>query len=272
MNKTLSLIAVCASLGAQAQTTPLPYFTGFEDPMTTIDWKPIRKGDTSPYYLWTVDNAPYAGNHALFHGYPVGGSSVTDDWLVSPAFSLPDGGKIDSIRHQFSGFGVPGSGDTVAFYLLTGNPDPALASSVTLLYDFRDTRYVADRVWNKTGNITIPPVTGDAYIAFRYHTVNNWLDVRFDNLAISSSTPTAIRDGYRAGEDFTVFPLPANQSLHIRSSVSFTRMELYDISGRNILRQRFEPVADLSRIPSGSYMLVLTDEQQKKGVVSITKQ
>ncbi|MFA6152371.1 MAG: T9SS type A sorting domain-containing protein [Chitinophagaceae bacterium] len=272
MKKLLCAFAVCIGFNAMAQTKPLPYFTGFEE-LPATDWQVIRKGAASPYYLWKIDSGtPYAGKLSLYHGYPVGGTTVTDDWFVSPAFSLSSGGNIDSIRHNFSGFGTPATGDTVGLYLLSGNPDPALASSVTLLYDFRNTKYTADHAWYKVSNVPIPPVTGNAYIGIRYHTVSNWLDVRFDNLSISSKKPSSIRNVYKQGTDFTVSPVPVMHSLHINSTVPFKWIELYDAMGRRILQQAFEPSIDLSTITSGQYVLVLSDEQQQKGILTITKQ
>lgn len=275
MNKLLSTLTICLGLHATAtaQTKSLPYFTGFEDLMPVSDWQMIRKGDASPYYLWKIDNGtPYAGNLSLYHGYPVGGTSPTDDWFISPAFSLSDGGKIDSIRHNFWGFGTPVAGDTLALYLLKGNPDPALASSITLLHDFRDAKYVNDHTWNKTSNIAIPATTGKAYIGIRYRTVSNWLDVRFDNVSISANKPSSIASRYQQGADFTVSPIPVINTLSINTKIPFQYLELYDVAGRMISRQTFQPSIDLSGFPSGRYTLILTDEQQQKGIVSLIKQ
>ncbi|HTN17514.1 MAG TPA: choice-of-anchor J domain-containing protein [Chitinophagaceae bacterium] len=275
MNKIFSMLSLCLGINTavSAQAKPLPYFTGFEDLMPVSDWQMIRKGATDPSYLWKIDNGtPYAGNLSLYHGYPVGGTAVTDDWFVSPEFSLVDGGKIDSIRHNFSGFGTPAVGDTVALYLLKGNPDPALASSKTLLYDFRDTKYTSDHTWKKTTNIAIPSTTGKAYIAIRYRTVSNWLDVRFDNVRISSNKPSSIGSVYKQGTDFTVSPIPAINTITINTAIAFQSMEIYDITGRMMQQQAFQPGVDLSTLPAGRYTLVLTDAQQQKGILSIIKQ
>ncbi|MBL7711098.1 MAG: choice-of-anchor J domain-containing protein [Chitinophagaceae bacterium] len=276
MNKRLSTLAICLGINAMAtaQTKTLPYVTGFEDPTPVPDWQLIRKGGASdPHYVWKTDNTiRFEGSLSLYHGYPVGSSDLTDDWYVSPAFSLVDGGKIDSVRHHFTGLGVPGAGDTVAFYLLKDNPDPALASAKILLHDFRDTKYKKDFTWYQTKGIAIPATTGKAYIAFRYHTINNWLDVRFDNLGISANKPSSIASLYKAGADFTVSPIPAVNILNINTEIAFQWMELYDVAGRMIKREAFRPGMDLSGIPAGRYTLVLADEQQQKGIVSIIKQ
>jgi len=263
------MLCIGAAFSSGAQTTSLPYFTGFENAMPP--WQMIRKGATDPYYKWSIDNInPYAGTSSIYHGYPVGGTVATDDWFVSPAFSFSTGGKIDSVRHNFSGFGLPQAGDTVAIYLLTGNADPALATK-KLLRDFRGSDYVADHNWNQTTNITIPPTAGTSYIAFRYRTVSNWLDVRFDNLRISGNS-TGLHDSYIAGRDFSIAPNPVVQHLAIRTSIAFAKLNMYDLTGKKIISQVFQKELDLSQLTAGSYILELIDADQHRGFVTIIKQ
>lgn len=270
MNKILTFCALYMAAGplSLAQTTPLPYITGFENAPSL--WQLIRKGHADPFYKWTISNInAYSGN-SLYHGYPVGGTFATDDWYVSPPFSFAAGGKIDSLRHFFSGFGNPQAGDTVAIYLLNGNADPDLASK-TLLYDFRDAKYVPDHTWNKTTNITIPPTSGSCYIAFRYRTVNNWLDVRFDNLGISGIS-TGVHHIYMVGKDFTTVPNPVINSITIHTRVAFRQVNIYNITGKTVYSHPFQSTIDLSHLPAGPYFLELADGNQQKGFLSIIKQ
>lgn len=271
MTKMLTLCALClaASTLAPAQTTSLPYNTGFENAMPP--WQLIRKGYIHPFYEWTIGNStPYAGASSLYHGYPVGATQASDDWFVSPAFSFTTGGKIDSLRHHFSGFGVPQAGDTVAIYLLQGNPDPALATK-TLLHDFRGANYTADNQWNQTTNIAIPPTSGTSYIAFRYYTINNWLDVTFDNLGISGN-PNGLQQVYKPGEDFTVMPNPAANQLTVNTNAAFAWAKIYDMTGKVVYNQRFKRNMDISNLPAGSYFLELSDDSQQKGYITVLKQ
>ncbi len=180
--------AFFTTLTTKAQTS-LPYFTGFDNSLQQAGWQEFRKGDPA-VYQWTLTNmSPYSSSTHLRHDYPVGGTFETNDWYVSPPFNFSAGGKIDSVRAYFSGFSKPGDfyDDTVAIYLLQGSPDPALATSHTLLFDFRGANYQNDDVWRKFSNISIPPTAGQSYIAFYYKTVISWLDVRFDNLSLSAN-------------------------------------------------------------------------------------
>jgi hypothetical protein len=175
-----------ASMATHCQTT-LPYFCGFEP--ADMGWIQVRKA-VSGTYSWVVTNYnQFSGQGTLIHLYPVGGSP-TDDWYISPPFDLSSGGAIDSLRYAFSGYGMPYPNDTVAVYLLSGSTDPYIAQK-TLLFDFRGAEYNYDNTWRKKTNLAIPPSPGISRIGFKYVTVQNWLDVFFDNLAISCKPPDA---------------------------------------------------------------------------------
>lgn len=272
MKKTFIMLAAGLVLHQMAiAQTPLPYSTGF-DTNPPAGWQVFRKGATVVFSEWeqTGTNA-YTAPFSLSHDYPVGGTSATDDWYVSPAFSFAAGGKIDSVRHYFSGFGVPQSGDTVAIYLLKGSADPAAATAKTLLYDFRDTKYANDNTWRKATNITIPITPGSSYIAFRYKTIVNWLDVKFDNLRLSGNA-TGVGEIYKAGAHFTTLPNPVADRLNIRTSEAFERVQLYDMTGRKVMAMTYQPVLNMETLPAGTYVLELVDKYEQKGRTLIVKQ
>ena len=271
MNKLLSAIILSALLFSEADAqTSLPYVEKFNSTTPPGGWQLIRKGDPNPFHMWDINSLNgYDGNYA-FHDYPVGGTVATVDWYVSPPFSFTSGGKLDSVRHHFSGFGIPQAGDTVAIYLLQGSSDPALATK-TLLHDFRGTNYTADATWNKTTNIVIPPTTGTSYIAFRYYTVINWLDVKFDNVGLSGNGVNGVDEVYKHGADFTIAPNPTTNRATIKTATPFVWLKLYDAQGRVVRSEHFAPVMDISALPSGAYFLELTDGGQKRGFTTIHK-
>ena len=189
MKKLITLVVVSSFFFfSSVGQTALPYFTGFDNTAEQAGWTLFRKGSTisSPWAYSLQSQLPYSGPKCLVHYYPV--SEQTLDWFVSPPFDFSSGGKIDSIRFAFTGFSPnPANADTIAIFLLTGNADPDLATSKVQLIDFRNTNYVSDDVWRDTANVIIPASPGLSYIAFKYKGSSSWLDVRFDNLALSSS-------------------------------------------------------------------------------------
>lgn len=209
----LSILLLQVSL-SKAQTS-LPYYTGFDDATQTAGWQAFRKGNADPNYRWMYATfTKYSAPYSLFHHYPVGGTVMTDDWFVSPGFSIPSGGRVDSIRSAFSGFGLPATADTVAIYLLRGSPDPALATSKTLLLDYRGADYSNNDTWT-AHTFSLAAATGTCYLAVRYKTVNNWLDVKFDNLKISSNATTSMRKSTVQEGTLKVYPNPASEELRI---------------------------------------------------------
>lgn len=210
------LSALLLHVNLSRAQTALPYYTGFDNATQTAGWQVFRKGSTDPSYKWTYATfTSYSAPASLFHQYPVGGTVFTDDWFVSPGFSIPSGGRVDSIRSAFSGFGLPDVTDTVALYLLTGSPDPALATTKTLLLDYRGADYSNNDTWKKH-TMLLAATTGTCYLAVRYKTVNNWLDAKFDNLKISALTTTSIQDKVLQEKAITVYPNPASKELKIR--------------------------------------------------------
>ncbi len=255
----LFVFSTCAT----AQTD-LPYYTGFDNATQQQGWTQYRTGDEGDFNEWYyVTINTFSAPQSLYHNYPVGGSEVTDDWYVSPAFDFSGGGMIDSLRYHFSGFGTPFGIDTVGIYLLNGAQDPEIASR-SLLFSFHDTTYVNDNVWRKLENVEIPATSGESYIAFRYTTVVNWLDVRFDNLAISGNSDVGIDQPGWNENVLTVFPNPAKDyaTLSFSENIVISRTELIGMTGKVI---RTYPgnsyVLDFSEVTSGQYVLKVFSER-----------
>jgi hypothetical protein len=246
-------------IGSGFSQVELPYFTGFDNDSQTAGWQDYRLGAESEFYLWATSSAsPFSAPNSLNHTYPVGGSEQTEDWYVSPAFNLPEGGKIDSLRYAFSGFGVPQEGDTVAIYVLTGSQDPALATSQTLLMDFRDEDYSSDNTWRVLTDVEIPPSAEESFIAFRYSTVVNWLDVRFDNLRVSSNTDISVNET-DSELDLSIYPNPSARLISVENKmfqIEGKMVRVFDLSSRELVTQQLiNGKIDISQLPAGTYIL-----------------
>ncbi|WP_118972360.1 T9SS-dependent choice-of-anchor J family protein [Taibaiella koreensis] len=264
MYKKLPAAALCTALlllTAQSKAQiALPYFSGFDNDAQKNGWQQFRKGVASSYQWNYTATAAFSAPNCLAHNYPVGGTDTTNDWFVSPPFNLSTGGKLDSLRYAFSGFGVPGAGDTIAVYLLKGSPDPAVAAARTLLYDFRGEHYSSDNVWRNLTSISLPPTSSVCYIAVQYRTVANWLDTRFDNVRISGNTPISIPSTGKQAPFASLYPNPVGDKLMIKTDAAFTQMAFYDIRGRQIATIPFRKETDLSSFAPGTYIVVCRAE------------
>lgn len=264
MNKTILTLALCsASVFASAQTT-LPYSTSFDNATQQSGWTQYHKGVVNPTYQWEYDGSkPRTGTQCLIHYYPVGGNDTMHDWFVSPEFSFPNGGVIDSIWHAFGGFGDPIPGDTVALYYLTGNQDPELADTKTRLILYTDTSYKNDGVWRVNTNIALPAAS-KGYIAIRYTTEVNWLDVRFDDIYISENGSSSTSNIPNNNGRISIYPNPASDVITIKSSrnESIHTITLQDLTGREVRVSNSNNSMVLEGVQPGVYMVLVETSTQ----------
>ncbi|RQO29676.1 hypothetical protein DBR32_15570 [Taibaiella sp. KBW10] len=254
------------------QITPLPYYENFDN-SANLRWTTYSFGtvdaDDFPWYI-TIHN-PYSPAFSMMHTC---NSSTTqaNNWAVcQKQFSFTAGGRIDSIRTWISSVHPPAIGDTIGIYLLSGNPDPSLATSKILLQDFRGPNFQTD-IWAKTTNIPIPPSPGKSYIAFRYKTANNCINIFLDNMHLSGSGPTGITERFKAGKDFKAVPNPVVNTLTIQSKQQFETVHIYDVVGQKVHTQTFARQIDISFLSPGIYFLELIDHNKNRGIEKIVKQ
>lgn len=256
-------VALGLSHSAKAQTV-YHYFTGFDNAAQKAGWQQFRKGDLGlANWGYATFNA-YSTPERLSHNYPVGGTVPTDDWFVSPGFYFSGGGIIDSLRFNFSGFGTPNTGDTLLLMLLEGSPDPDLATNKTVLKDYY-INYVHDGIWKLDTNIGVDPTNGIGYLAFRYKTTVNWMDVMFDNISLSIIAGAGVNSIDKNNFQFFVYPNPStnnisvsylnNKSQPIEYSVMNCLGQIVFSSLENEQAGNINRVFNLENMPEGIYIL-----------------
>lgn len=248
----------------------LPYSTGFDTASEQAGWVEYKKAATN-YTGWSISstNSQSAPN-CLTHDYsPSSGITLADNWFVSPAFEIENGGKLDQISYMFSGYSVPQADDMIAIYLLQGSQDPDMATQV-LLFDFRGSDYVADYNYRTKTNIDLPPYNGLSYFAIRYKNSNassNWLTVHFDDISISGNTGS-LNDILSNG--INIYPNPVYNELHINTHQLFINsIKIVDNSGRIYFNTKINTYdhikLDVSKLNNGLYFINI---DTKNGLVS----
>jgi hypothetical protein len=184
----LSCLIWLQSFNAQ---TALPYYSGFDNASQKAGWTEYVKGGSLTVGWQYVNFNSYSPGTCLHTIYST--FEDLDNWFVSPSFSIPSGGNLDSIRYLFNGLSQPGINDSICLYLLNGSQDPSFANKV-LLFDFRGSEVINDNVYRKKSNLNLPAFSGLSYFAIRYKCEQSvWLEPQFDNISISSlgSAPIA---------------------------------------------------------------------------------
>lgn len=266
----IGLISISGnSLKAQVS---LPYFSGFENTTQINGWTEYRKANTT-HSNWGINlgttpnpSGAFSGFGYIGHDYsPSTGANLADNWMISPSFSIPNGGILDSIRHKFWGFYVPGAGDTIGLYLLNGSQDPALATSIHLLFDFRNTDYIPDNTYRITTNITLPPMSGSSYFAVRYRNADlssNWLTVYFDNIAISGNGTVSLNKAIDNSDKITISPNPTSGKIKIDSDLDIDFIEIYNIAGKAVYSGSYDRELDLSSYSKGIHFIKLRSKTE----------
>jgi hypothetical protein len=252
------------SLSAQVA---LPYYTGFDNAAQQNGWVEYKKAATT-FSHWNMGGGGYSLPNCVGHDYsPATGITLTDNWFVSPAFSITAGGNLDSIRYMFSGMSTPVTGDTVAIYLLNGSQNPSLATSKQLLFDFRSTDYVNDYTYHLKTNITLPSLPGLSYLAIRYRNTDcssKWLTCAFDNIAINGNN-VGIHELNTGTDQVSVYPNPAKDNLTIATnSTTKQSLEIYNMAGQSIYTSFIQGHAsiDISTFPTGVYIVTLNSDKE----------
>lgn len=254
---TLGLLLV-GLLSIKSQVN-LPYNTGFENVSEKEGWVEY-KTEATQFSHWGYGSG-YLSSVGIGHDYsPASAVTLTDNWFVSPGFLVSSGGVLDSVRYKFSGFSEPLAGDTIGIYLLSGSQNPLLASSKLLLLDFRGTEYIADGMYRKKDNITLPAVNDTSYLAIRYRNTDcssKWLTVSFDNLAINGNI-TGLEKKTNNPNRIKIYPNPTIDLVKIKITKEVSNLTMTNVDGKIIYYSKIEisdKDIDVSSFEKGVYFL-----------------
>lgn len=275
MKKALLLFLSIFSASALLAQTPLPYYTGFETAAEKAGWAQFKKGNVSTY-VWSV--GPSGGvssspNVLVSPNAEFTSSTLSDtivQWYVSPGFSFPTGGRVDSFSiyvFQASGATIPS--DSIVLYLLQGSNDPALATSKTRLANLTTMVKGFGGAMKDTGNFIIPPTSGTSYIAFKYQGVYDWFEVYIDSIYISGN-PVSSGIAEQNGKNLAaVYPNPAQTEISVSLDAQIhtgAHIDIVNVSGMTVIKREMRAGEttehiDISDLPNGVYYVrVRTNE------------
>lgn len=239
----LSLFTVLITNVLQAQT-PLPYNTGFDNAAQQQGWQEYRKGYDSNY-SWSI--APFFASstpNKLWHDYNVAGdpNDTIRDWYVSPPFDMSGGGTLTLKVNVFSIMGTATASDHLKIFLLHGNSDPDLATSMVELMDL--TPHVTNTdTWITVASMELPTASGETYIAFSYQATTNWFTPGIDDIEVEGPG-NGLRELDHGLSATRVFPVPAQGLVRIevidpRLQNTALQLTMLNELGQQVLERRF---------------------------------
>ena len=129
---------------------------------------------------------------------------------------------------------------------------------------------------NKDENIVLADAWGNVIDEVHYFDSEPWptdpdglgpylqlIDLDVDNSLPENWTAAIYYDNLEAvsDNDFSVYPNPSNDVLHIISDKEFTTVEIIDLTGKTNVKTT-ENMVDVSSIPSGLYLLKINDKHR----------
>lgn len=234
--------------------TPLPYVFDFDDDEMAKCWSTVDANhDASPggYGEFVIDT---------YYGYAVYGfSSVNnaDDWLISPSFTLGEG-AVASFEHSATA-NMTGDVPPEKFevYVIPDGQTYENAILVVPAQTTTDINWIPQEVYlaafaGQTLQIGIHAISdaNDFVWGVRHFTIDNELSV--ENHEFQAS----------------VYPNPANNSVHVSSSTPMNSINIYAITGQLLSTQEAtgtQAEVNVSDLPNGMYLMEISTE---KGILS----
>lgn len=261
MKKILSTLFFLTILLTICAQTQLPYYTGFDNASEQNGWRNYEISSGNRSYPWEYSSFDKVSEpNSLRMSSPFNEDVYIENWFVSPEFDFSNGGVIDSLYYRYTGYGsIPeGSKDTMAVYLLVGNPDPLLASEKHLIHFFRDTIVGIEGEWEREDSIRIPTVNGPAFVGFRHKTDAGWINLNIDNIHIRDTVVSGINELTTDKIGIEVYPNPTEDSFFILgiNYKDVVKIRLLDINRKEVDElQSANAHFSLKKYTAGCYFL-----------------
>lgn len=218
--------------------TTLPFYTDFEALGSLGCWTAIDANNDG--LTWDYEEDFGAINYSWDEESEEG--ITPDDYLVSPALSLPQGGTCE-LSYSIAPAGWFDYEEHYSVYVsTTGNG----------VNDFTECLYSETfdgEEWAYERSFDLTPYAGQTiYIAFRHHDCYDQMALAIYNVTISATEGTAENNSAAV----SIFPNPTNGIVNVVGE-GVLSIEVLDITGRVVMRQQGVESIDMSQLPNGVY-------------------
>lgn len=269
MRFRLLILALLFTTGTKAQVTNLffeNFNNGFPASWTRIDLDGLVPQASVSFVnnAWVayedVDSVGTGDSVAVATSYynPAGSAN---DWMITPAITLKNHGNILSWQVKSQDPSYPDGYD-----VFVTNTAPVPDSFVVPGRRFFQTDFELPDWTNRQVSLdTFANQT--VYIAFRAKSNDQFL-LLVDNIYVYADSLLSVHENM-VDEALSVYPNPTYDVLHISGTTLINQVALFDVSGKNVLRQDLQsPTATLSlqALDKGAYILQIfyTNGRQKQ--------
>ena len=224
----------------------LPYYTDFEELGGLGCWTAIDANNDG--LTWAYEEDFGAINYSWDEEAEEG--ITPDDYLVSPALNLPQGGNCE-LMYTIAPAGMFEYEEHYSVYVsTTGNG----------INDFTDCIFSETfdgEEWYYERNLDLSMYAGQTiYIAFRHHDCYDQMALSLYDVAVTASEGTFENTSHAL---VNVYPNPTHDIVHVEGE-GVLSLEVIDITGRTVISQQGTSSIDLSQLPEGVYAIrTLTD-------------
>ncbi|ALJ06044.1 hypothetical protein APS56_13290 [Pseudalgibacter alginicilyticus] len=236
---------------------------------------------------YTIVNALFYNNSAAYNGavYNSGDMTITNSTFINNSAGLYNGNNLTLFNTVFYNNGtidINGAFSASTSNIASDNPSTDLEATTgfvdltgldasSIFIDVNDPDG-ADDVWNTTDDgfslVTNSPLidAGDSSLITENYDITGETN-RIINSAIDigayETTNTLSTNDINVISNFLVYPNPATDIINITSTKPITKIELFDLSGKLVLKTTNSTNINISSLHSGFYLLSVFSENTK---------
>lgn len=212
--------------------------------------------DVDPAYVYPEDATGMAGNVAVSNSWynPIG---VANDWLVSPAITIPANATTASLTFAANSLGAAAYLED--YEVLISTTDNEIASFTLLLNVANELSSGSFRT------ISLNTYVGNTvYIAFR-NKGNDQYTMQLDNIKVTTDGTAGVNDNLSS--KLSVYPNPTSNVVNIdnNDNILISGISIVDINGRTVKSAKFDGVSsaqiNISDLSSGMYMMNISSDK-----------
>lgn len=230
--------------------TSFPWNEDFENGIGGC-WSTIDANGDGHSWMATLNDNDLAGfgnngsNSAYSNSYINGVGAVTpDNWLVTPAITLPATGSYT--LSWFAGSAPSYPEEHYAVYVATANTEAAFSATNAL---YEETLTSGD--WTEH-NVSLANYAGQTvYVAFRHYNCSDAYILGIDDVTIAATTGI---ENVENAANVAIYPNPVRNMLTIEGN-DVKNVEIIDMNGRVVLTNDRAGQLDMSTLAEGVYMV-----------------